>query len=266
MDKVSTLKILQGRVSQTLDLAEQLCVALDTYWFIEVSAGNPNTPLVSSQGRWVGDVPTNIISRASYFAPMKRAEVIRNTRSPNMRVLTPVESDTESTHLMGGAGLDCVSIGCGKWDGRFDRLFALILLYHTTEAELTLHHAGFAFPDSGAFAVANGAHSVDLLRKDSGQSGHVASYFRKNFAGVDFYREHLLIPGDDGSPTGYFRHWDVVVKNPAHFLWSVASAFDQTPELFVDHPDPNAPAGAVWITDAKKQKLGVMARRNWWEV
>lgn len=264
MDTV-TLEILQGRVAQTLNLAEQLCVALDTYWLVDASAGNPNTPLIFSQGHWVGDVPTSIISRASHLAPMKRAEVIRNTRAPSMRVLTPVESDTESTHLMGGAGLDCISIGCSKWDERFDRLLAVILLYHTTEAELTLHHAGFAFPDSGAFAVANRAHSADLLREDSGQGGHMASYFIKNFAGVDFYREHLLIPGD-GSPTSHFKHWDVIVANPVHFLWSVASAFDQTPELFVDHPDPNAPAGAVWVTDAKKQKLGVMARRNWWEV
>lgn len=250
---------LQEKGAQTLDFAETVFGALGMFACIEVMILDANSPLFTSQARWVGDVPNNIISRAPHIVHLKTAEVVRNLGIPGHRILTPVMRDAETTRMMGGAGIDQTAVACSKLSEEFDKFFAVLLLHHANTQKLRLNSVGFGFPDLASLAEAD--QRLKNFSLGVGKAAGNDAFFRMGESSPEHYyrRNYLATEAKDCE-----MHIDFVASRPAELLWDMSSAFNTEPTMTAQKQERHSLVGELWIQDIRKQRLGIRAYGNWW--
>lgn len=236
--------------------ARTLCEAMDTFAYVTVGHLNEGGETLSF-GSWAGKVIEGTTSKASQVAYRKMGElVVAGAGRDGKLIMTPIPDLELSDHWMGGAAQDGRMVLVSKWRQEHDRMLALLTLYNALHAPLTLHHAGFRFPNRETYRIEN------ALLGSNGMERPAADHERTYFAGPGYYRELQWFP--DG-PHDRARHWDVVCEEPEKLLRFVAEAYGQEFKPFGDS-GPNDPIGVVWATDSDGDKLGIMARPKWWKV
>lgn len=236
--------------------AQTLCDALGEYAYVVVGRVIGEMKAVLAEGSWAGAVPEGTTSRAPHIAYGKFGElVLLDGGRDGKLVMTPVPVNEQSYGWMGGVALDGVIVAVSKWKPEHDRLLALLTLYNAVIQELTLHHVGFRFSDRESYEAANAKYQYGMPRP---AEDHERTYVLVGAA----YREHQFFP--DGSRDNR-RHWDFVCKDPVSLLNWVADAYSQIP-VFFDDVGSRDPVGVVWVQAEDGSKLGVMARKTWWNV
>jgi len=237
--------------------AALLCEALGEGAYVSLTKVGDNGSSFVSVGDWAGPKPEQF-SRAPYAANAKWAELLlagKDGVSTGVTT-TPTTDFPLGLGWMGGARHNDYIVGVSKWSEEFDRLLALLVLYHL-QWETQLHHFGVRFPSHEAMnraSVASGLMAIEMPAND-----HFRIYHPVASKDGIYYLEEQYFPE---GPYDFARHWDLTAKSPDHLLWYVANAFGQVPVLF-DDVGPNEPIGVVWIKDKKGNKFGVMAREKW---
>jgi len=236
--------------------AQQLCKALEDPAYIVVAKVNPDTNEVFSHGNWVGPKFTGI-SKATHVAPAKMGEIVlAGAGLDGKLVMTPVAGNELSFGWMGGVGQKGTIVAVSKWPQEFDRLLALLTLYHTIHEKLSLHHVGFRFTTPDEYETANASHKNGLIRP---AEDHERTYFPM----TRYYREHQFVTNAVNDKP--LRHWDFVCEQPEKLLAFIANAYGQDPTFW--KAGENDPIGVSWVeASSTGAKLGVMARRTWWDV
>ena len=254
-------------VLEVLRLADLLCQSLDLFAQVGVSIQQGQSTIDATISHWVGQITSSTNSRASYIVLQKMAALIaaEQLHGPRELIMTPVPGLEAMTEWQGGVAQEGVRVAVSKWAQEWDKLLALILLYHKlSDGALTLHHAGFSF-------INKADRDIELAECEGWLERPAADHERHylpQYVGTDgriIYRELQLGFGHNG------RHWDFVVAgggDPIDFLGWIANAYGIEPELW--ELGSNDPVGVVWILDSTDdmpfKKLGVMARSSYWEI
>ncbi len=236
--------------------AQTLCAVLGDCAYVVVGRMTGQTNAVLTYGNWAGQLPGGTVSLAPHIAYGKFGELVLldGGRDGNL-VMTPVPGNEQSYGWMGGVAQKGVIVAVSKWAPEHDRLLALLTLYHAVHQGLILHHTGFRFSERANYESKNALFRNGM---DRPAVDHERTYFRVD----NVYREHQFFPY---GPWDDARHWDFVCQDPDALLYYIAIAYGRVP-VFFDDVGPHDPVGVVWVQAKNGSKLGVMARKKWWNV
>lgn len=250
-------------IDRIFTFAEEIARSMGIFFQLGVSMKFGTTHITLA--KWVGDVPTDVVSRAPVFVLKKLADVMGvelvASADRSVCLVGPREFEFEGAiRGVDGYGLD-LAIAVSKLDQFHDRMIAGILYYQFKfqaggTFPLMLHHVGFPMDRSkyAQFLHDLGDRAIVVHAKDHDRfywhSGH-SSYF---------YEAQCWPAPSDG-----VLHWDFVARDPKHFLVFLENVVAQMPE-FWDGTDKD-PVGGVYVP----AKVGiiqyaVMARATWWNV